>query len=310
MTPTPLCRLCELQGNQLYVKRDDLLPFCFGGNKYRKALRFFREIEDQHCDAVVTYGTRHSNHCRVVANMAAARGLECVIVSPAGAESETYNSRMMRLFGASFRTVPVEAVHDTMEKTMEALRRAGKKPYLIEGGGHGNLGTAAYVDCFREIAEWSVEHGTPFDLIFHASGTGTTQAGLICGKLLRQDPTEIIGISIARRNPRGRDVVLDSVRSYLRAAAVSIPEETIQNATVFLDDYTGEGYSAASPEIGETIHRMMTEHGLPLDTTYTGKAFHGMERCLKEQGITGKTVLFLHTGGTPLFFDDLNRTGL
>ena len=307
MRPTPIEALCELQGNQLWVKRDDLLPFCFGGNKYRKALRFFEQIDALGCDAVVTYGTRHSNHCRIVANMAAARGLKCVIVSAMEAKDDTYNSMMMRLFGAEFRTVPVQKVHQTLEDTVEELRQAGRKPYLIEGGGHGDLGTAAYVDCFQEISDWCGEQRCSFDYIFHASGTGTTQAGLICGKLLRGDPTEIIGISIARKNPRGREVVLNSVRSYLRSVGASVSEVEIQAATVFPDEYTGAGYSASSPEILETVRRMLVRYGLPLDTTYTGKAFYGMERWLKAHRISGKQILFLHTGGTPLFFDDLNR---
>jgi D-cysteine desulfhydrase len=49
----------------------------------------------------------------------------------------------------------------------------------------------------------------------------------------------------------------------------------------------------------------MISYGIPLDSTYTGKAFYGMERYLAERGVRDKCVLFLHTGGTPLFFDDL-----
>ena len=39
------------------------------------------------------------------------------------------------------------------------------------------------------------------NIIFFASGTGTTQAGLICGQIENADnDRKIIGISIARRN--------------------------------------------------------------------------------------------------------------
>jgi len=47
--------------------------------------------------------------------------------------------------------------------------------------------------------------------------------------------------------------------------------------------------------------------GIALDTTYTGKAFWGMQRYLEKQGIRGKNILFIHTGGTPLFFDVLGE---
>lgn len=32
---TPIVNLGEYKNNHLYVKREDLLPFSFGGNKYR-----------------------------------------------------------------------------------------------------------------------------------------------------------------------------------------------------------------------------------------------------------------------------------
>ncbi len=55
----------------------------------------------------------------------------------------------------------------------------------------------------------------------------------------------------------------------------------------------------------DTIKESMIQYGIPLDSTYTGKGFYGMKQYLKEHQIEGKKVLFIHTGGTPLFFDDL-----
>ena len=46
-----------------------------------------------------------------------------------------------------------------------------------------------------------------FDYIFLASGTGTTPAVLICGKLMNKDEKKIIGISIARKKEYGSSVV-------------------------------------------------------------------------------------------------------
>ena len=45
---------------------------------------------------------------------------------------------------------------------------------------------------------------------------------------------------------------------------------------------------------------------MPLDGTYTGKAFYGMKQYIGEHGLQGKNILFLHTGGTPLFFDGMS----
>ena len=293
--------LGEYKGNHLWMKREDLIPFSFGGNKARKAQLFFQVIDTGSYDCVVTYGSGSSNHCRVVANECCRRGLECCIISPQEASEPTFNSQMMEMFGAEITTVPVSKVHDTIEGKIDELKVAGKHPYFIEGGGHGNIGTEAYVQCYGEIKEFEKEQGLRFDYIFFASGTGTTHAGLVCGQLINKDERKIIGISIARKNPRGRDVVLNSIRDYLKG---SVDEETIQAATVFIDDYTS-GYGKDDKRVTETIESVLKTYGIPLDATYTGKAFMGMAEYLKDT--KGKNILFIHTGGTPLFFDALNK---
>ena len=223
----------------------------------------------------------------------------CFIISPEEASEATFNSQMMNLFGAKITTVPVSEVHNTIEEIIEELISAGKKPYFIEGGGHGNLGTEAYVQCYREIKEQEKEIGVSFDYIFFASGTGTTHAGLVCGQLLNGDQRNIVGISIARKNPKGREVVLNSIRSYLADRA---SEELIQAATVFVDDYTA-GYGTDDSRVTEIIETVLKTYGIPLDKTYTGKAFMGMTEYIKV--VSNKNILFIHTGGTPLFFDAL-----
>lgn len=295
--------LGEYKGNHLWMKREDLIPFSFGGNKARKAHLFFREIDKSGNDCVVTYGSGSSNHCRIVANECCRRGLECHIIAPQEASESTFNSQMMELFGAKITTVPVSEVHNTIEVKIEELRITGKKPYFIEGGGHGNIGTEAYVQCYEEIKEYEVEQGLHFDYIFFASGTGTTHAGLVCGQLLAGDERQVVGISIARKNPRGRNVVIQSIRDYMSDRA---SEEAIQTATVFIDDYTS-GYGKDDKRVTDTIETVLKTYGIPLDATYTGKAFMGMTEYIEQNKIEDKNILFIHTGGTPLFFDALNK---
>lgn len=285
--------------NHLWIKREDLIPFSFGGNKARKAQLFFKRIDEGSYDCVVTYGSSSSNHCRVVANECSRRDLKCFIISPEESSESTFNSQMMDMFGADITTVPVSLVHDTIEKQLRELENNGHHPFFIEGGGHGNIGTEAYVRCYQEIRVQEEELGIHFDYIFFASGTGTTHAGLVCGQILNGDERRIIGISIARKNPKGRDVVIDSVRTYLSEQAT---EKEIQEKTIFIDDYT-TGYGKSEIQVQETIDIVLKRYGIPLDPTYTGKAFWGMTECLKD--VTGKNILFIHTGGTPLFFDSL-----
>ncbi len=296
--------LGEFNGNCLYMKREDLLPYSFGGNKARKAVLFFEEIEKGGYDTVVTYGSGSSNHARVIANKCSQRGLECFIITPQETEQNTFNRRLTQFFGANIISVPVSKVHNTIEEQLEKLRKQGKKPYFIEGGGHGNLGTEAYTLCYQEIKEYEKQQHVHFDYIFFASGTGTTQAGLVCGQLLAKDERKIIGISIARKKPYGRNIILSSIRSYL---GNKYTEEQIQANTLFIDDYTGEGYGKTCPKLTQIIKDVLKDYGIALDPIYTAKAFMGMKEYIEAKQIKEKNILFIHTGGTPLFFDFLQE---
>lgn len=293
---TPIYFLEELLGNRIYIMRDDLLPFSFGGNKARKATLFFEEISNGDYDTVVTYGSGSSNHCRICANMAAANNLDCIVISPDNNADGLNRHLVQEIFGAQVRICPVEKVAQTIDDTLAELKSNGRKPFFIPGGGHGNNGTRAYDLAYNEIAAYPV----CFDYIFHASGTGTTQAGLICGKLRHKNENQsIVGISIARRNPRGGQIVAQSVRDYLG--------QDPGPHLIFDDNYICGGYGQSDKAVNDVIRRMMRCYGLPLDPTYTGKAYAGMEQYLQKHLISGKNILFIHTGGTPLFYDWVDR---
>lgn len=301
MNNTPIYKICN-DDNSIFVKRDDLIPFSFGGNKARKAQYFLEDIKAKGANYLVTYGSASSNHCRVISNLASSLGYPCLIISPNEDDHETINRKLMHLFGARILTCPVNEVSKTIDDTMQQLKNDGFNPYFIMGGGHGNLGTQAYVDCFDEIVEFEKENNIKFDYIFHASGTGTTQAGLVCGKLLRGSDVNIVGISIARRCPYGRDVVMKSIVEYL---GDKFTQEQYEKALCFLDDYILDGYDCHNDAILQTIAEQMKTNGMPLNKTYTGKAFWGMTEYIKTNGLKDKNILFINTGGAPLFFDNL-----
>ena len=119
----------------------------------------------------------------------------------------------------------------------------------------------------------------------------------------KDNAEKIVGISIARANPRGRAVVEESIKDYLN----SVDYKGDFPNVIFDDSYICGGYGKYNDEILETIKEVMSKEGIPLNTTYTGKAFWGMKEYLNKNNISNKKILFIHTGGTPLFFDDLKE---
>lgn len=300
--PTPLHRI-EVDGrNSYYIKRDDMTDFALGGNKARKMEYFLRDALYKGCDCLVTYGSAHSNHCRVAAAAAAREGLKCTLIL-SGSESDltlTGNDMMYFLCGAELVWTDVSDVSTTIDREIEKLKAGGFNPYFIPGGGHGNLGTHAYAEAYREISAQSEELGIGFDYIFLASGTGTTHAGLIAGKELSGGCEEIVGISIARREARGRAVISESLKCYIDE--VDPERRSYDFSIIFEDSYVGKGYADVYPEIAEAIRFMLCRNSIVLDPVYTGKAFYGMCDYLKRENIEGKSILFIHTGGIPIFF--------
>ena len=300
---TPLHYLGEESGNRIYVKREDLYPLAMGGNKARIASEYFREIDTGGFDCVVTCGGIGSNLCRVTAQLAAARGMRCVLLLHTGQERDSFNRRLASFSGAETVLCPPERLGKAIGDRLEQLRNAGTRPFFIPGGGRGVPGTRAYAACWREIREDAAGTVPAFDYVFLPSGTGTTQAGLVCGKLVWGDACRIVGVSVARSAEKGRPVILGNVREYFACRNRPVPEEALEEAVIFEDAYTGGGYGRG--DCSATVRDVWNQYGLPLDNTYTGKAFRGMREYLKTRRITGQNVLFINTGGIPLLFDDL-----
>ena len=289
--------------NQIYVLRDDLLPFSFGGNKLRKAEKFFDYLLENNYNSVITYGSYSSNHLRIIANMARMYNLKCIVITPKVSNEFSFNSELITYLGSKVVFSDIMEIKNTINKTISVELESGNNPYFIQGGGHGNIGTSAYVEVFEKLLMYEKSNNIIFDYIFLASGTGTTQAGLIIGDLVSRANKEIVGISIARSKLNGSKIILDSVNDYISESNLKI--DVNDKNVIFDDSYIVNGYGTFNSKIESVIENQFKLNGLPLDPTYTGKAFWGMEEYIKKKKISNKNILFIHTGGTPLFFDYL-----
>ena len=301
--------LMPFEHTEIFVMRDDLLPFSYGGNKVRIAEELFAELKTQGCGAVISYGSPLSNMNRAVSAMAAREKIPCLAVIkgrrealPEGGEELPSNLRLTLLSGADLLFTEDGPVSGAVCEAEKRLRSRGLKPFYIYGDafGKGNeeVLTRAYRKAYGEIRSFERETGRFFGNIFLASGTGATQAGLIAGSISRgeADLRRITGISAARDRARG----VRAIEELLSASGFEDTKELID----FTDAYTKGYASEPDGELRELILAMHREHGLPLDPCYTGPAFYGMQKEIAARGLSGP-VLFLHTGGRPIFEDYL-----
>ena len=309
---TPIQKINYVTGNiNIYIKREDLLPISFGGNKARIAQEFFDGMDSKGMNCIIGYGNARSNLCRVLANINSIRGGICHIISPNdddGAKKETSNSRLVGACNAIVHNCNKNQVAQTVESVINECVSQGLKPYYINGDKYGKGNEAipvrAYAKVYDEIYQQSLELKVDFDYIFLATGTGMTQAGLLVGQNLKNGKEKIIGISVARDSNKVSEVIHNFLLSYAHDTSkeVSVSSDKI----CVVDDYLCGGYGKYNDEIKDIILNVYRTNGIHLDPTYTGKAFYGMVDYLEKNKIHDKNVLFIHTGGTPLFFDFIN----
>lgn len=282
----------------LFVVRDDLYPFIGGGSKARKAVEYESFLKFQGFNAVVTCGGIQSNHNRAVALMAARNGWKCHLCiqgSKERFEAEKGNALLCRLSGAECECIKSEETAEAMDRAVFRLQQEGYNPFYVHGGGHDLPGGTCFVDAVRELKQHSDAIGNKPDYIFLASGTGSTQAGIVVGcDLVGWSDVKVVGISVARQYERGRRVIADFANMLAEHYGMS---DRYDDRILFNTDYLCGGYEQFTPVMDDYLKMAMKETGLMFDTTYSGKAFYGMMDYIKKHHLQDKKIMFWHTGG-------------
>lgn len=283
-----------VDGKEIKVVRDDIFPFIGGGGKARKAVYYEEMLREQGYNAVVTCGGIQSNHNRAIALMCARNGWKCHLCIQGSEErflSEKGNALLGRLSGAVCELIRPEDTAVVMDRAMAELSAEGYKPYYCHGGGHDLPGGIAFVEAVEELAKQTDKP----DYLFHASGTGSTQAGIVVGlDRVGWGDVKCVGISVARQYERGRRVIADFANMLAEHYGMS---DRYEDRILFNTDYLCGGYEQFTPVMDDYLKMAMKETGLMFDTTYSGKAFYGMMDYIKKHHLQDKRIVFWHTGG-------------
>lgn len=289
---------CLLEGINLIIVRDDLFPFVGGGGKARKAVEYEILLKNKGYNAVVTCGGVQSNHNRAIALMAAMNGWPCHLCIQ-GTEKrfmeEKGNALLDRLSGAECEFISPEETAEAMDRAMDYYKTQGLNPYYIHGGGHDLPGGTSFVKAIEQLKRYcDMEHYKP-DYIFHASGTGSTQAGIVVGlDRAGWEDVKCVGISVARKYERGRQVIAEFANMLAEYYGM---KERYDDRIIFNTDYLCGGYEKYTSDMEEYLNVVMRETGIMFDTTYSGKAFYGMMDIMKKENLQNKNIIFWHTGG-------------
>ena len=303
--PTPFYKLENISakyGKNIWVKRDDLCGVALGGNKVRKLEFLLADAKAQGCDTVFTTGGAQSNHAMLTAACAARLGMKCILIlKKRGVTEHKGNLVLDDIYGADVRFMNTDSYDDIyaeMHRVGEELAKEGHKSYYIPVGGSNPLGAVGYVNGVREFTVQALAAGIRVGHIVSATGSGGTTAGLLLGAKLFQPGVKVTGIGVD--NDPFEEIVPD-----LAAKAADILECSFEREQ---DDFemvyhVGQGYAIPNAEDTPYIEELARMEGILLDPVYTGKAWAGMLKLLKD-GYFGDedNIVFVHTGGAAALF--------
>lgn len=312
-TPTPIESLPNFskalgKNVNVYIKRDDLLPGCAGGNKTRKLDFCIADALDKGADTIITCGAVQSNHCRLTLAWAVKEGMDCHLVLEERVKGSykphgSGNNFLFNLMGVKSTTVvpggsPMLA---EMEKLADSLKKQGKKPYIIPGGASNAIGALGYVACAQETVEQLFAMHLKLHTMVVPSGSAGTHAGIVVGMRGTNAGIPVLGMNVSRSKADQEALVHKLVKE--TAALTGVEQDIPASAVTCFDEYVGPGYSLPTDGMVEAVKLLAQTEGILLDPVYSGKAMAGFIDLVRKGAFPeGSNVLFLHTGGSPALY--------
>lgn len=305
--PTPLEPMENLSrlldGPNIWVKRDDCTGLAGGGNKTRKLEFLMADAEQQGADTIITQGAVQSNHARQTAAIAAKLGYECYLLleNRTGSDDPDFlangNVLLDDIYNARLSDFPAGTdMNQEMLSLAEKLRVAGKKPYIIPGGGSNRIGALGYVNAAYELVGQCNDQGLKVDHIVHATGSTGTQAGLVTGLTAIHSGIDLMGISVrAPKEAQEENVYrLACETAELIGSSAALNRSDVEANS----DYVGEGYGMPTDGMIEAVEMTARHESILLDPVYSGKAMAGLIDLVR-QGFYRReeNIVFIHTGG-------------
>jgi len=291
----------------VWIKREDLLPIAFGGNKLRNLEFLIGAALAEGADCLVTSGRRWSNHARLTAAAGAVAGLSVhLVLSGPPTDPPNPGVALDRLFGAEIHqaaTADRAEREGLLDRVIAELHADGRRPFVIGVGGSGLVGSVGQVLAAFELVDDTATVGLAPDDLVIPSATGGTQAGLLVGLATAGVETSVRGFSVARSSAE----LAPTIHTLLAELATVPGLAVVAEDRVLLDDsQLGPGYGIATATAQEATRLLARTEGILVDPIYTARALAGLVSLIRRGNLDGRTVVFWHAGGTPGLFEPLD----
>lgn len=291
--PTPLQSADDRAG--IYVKREDLCGFAFGGSKVRALQPLLGEALGRQARTIVTGGRRDSNWVALAAAVTARLGLRCHCVLDPG-PSRPLAIALTERFGARVHTAPepgAQAVNAAIAALADEL---GPSAYPIPRAGAAAAGVTGYRAMARELLDQLPVSRA--DVVV-ALGSGGMCAGLLLGLAEASrsgTDVRVIGVPVSKSADQATEAVRGLLRQ-VRRQQLSQAEPDTALARLRICMPGGDSPSALAD-------RVEARCGTLLDPVFAGPAWHAF--CAQRPD-PGRAAVLVSSGGLPAYFDATQR---
>lgn len=287
--PTPVRRVA-FDGGAVWVKDEGHAGDRYGGNKVRKLGYLLAEAHDAGITDLVTTGATGSHHVIATAVYARTLGMRThAVVFPQSPTAHVLeNARRIEAVCATVRVVPswLRGSLSVASRVARILKDTGRLPRVIAAGGSSALGTRGWLDAGIELAGQIRAGDLPSPArVYVPFGTGGTAAGLWAGFAVAGLDVEVVAVRVVTRAIANRVRLEQLARGALGLHGSDVDLGRLRIA----NELYGAGYGRFDDRVSDAV-AVGREAGLPLETTYGGKAF---ACCLAERD--GADVLFVQT---------------
>lgn len=288
---------------ELYIKRDDICHSVYGGNKVRKLEYVLADAKAKGAGLLITMGASGSNQVLATGIHGGEQGFEVmgVMFDQPNADYVRKNLLLDHSFGIDLKYssgIPGELA--SLGWNYVKARVEGRKPYFITAGASSPLGNLGFVNAVYELKS-QVDKGViqEPDYIVVAAGSLGTSAGLDLGCRLLGMKARVVAVVVSMPFlvNRFRMARMERhINAHMRRYDQAIPTVDIGKEDLILpSEYLGKDYAYFTEPGIKMVTDMRDLEGIPIEPTYTGKAFSGGLNWLERQGENEKTVLFWDT---------------
>jgi len=305
-----------LGGPRLFVKRDDLIGLALGGNKVRKLEYVIGDALAQGADTLITSAGLQSNRARMTAVACRRTGLDCILLlcSNYGKNAPVGNLMLDAIFGADIRfsAAPDSSSQEALaeaEAIADGLRALGRRVHITEVGGRPEpQAELGYFAGGLELAAQCRTQGFEPGAVLVASGSGSTQAGVLLGLRAAGLSTPMIGVSVATsaESQGGR---VRTLATHL-AAGLGLDIRLGSDDIIVGDRRSASGHGRPDRASVDIVRLVARTEGILIDPIYLAKVVLTYRDLVDDRRIrSDRPAVLWHTGGAVAVFTNTESFG-